>query len=74
MLLVWPRRELRGALIQQVVRACDGGDQFFTFFYKGEGKGVGGLEYPDQEPSWSEQKTAHGTRSEPCPRSRRGAM
>ena len=25
------------------------------FFYKGEGKGVGALEYPDQEPYWSEE-------------------
>ena len=25
------------------------------FFYKGQGKGVGALEYPDQEPYWSEE-------------------
>ena len=25
------------------------------FFYKGQGKGVGALEYPDQEPCWSEE-------------------
>ena len=48
------------------------------FFHKGEGKGVGALQYPDQEPYWSEESwSAEGGAWNPIgavSKSRRGAL